>query len=150
MLQINEYEGDRDGERANFDLTENIETMNILLVEDDEILLKALSFKLTEKGNQVYQARDGKRAVDVVLDYPVDLIICDLMIPIISGATFLRMRRKFMSLSIPVIVMSSLKNGEEILKNLGVDFMFFVKKPVNFENLIDLVEQSQIQSQPVG
>jgi len=119
--------------------------MNILLVEDDEILLKALTYKLTEKGHKVYQANDGKKAVDIVLDFPVELIICDLMIPIISGATFLRMRRKFMSLEIPVIVMSSLKNAEEILKNLGVEFLFFIEKPVQIEKLLDLVEQSQVR-----
>jgi two-component system capsular synthesis sensor histidine kinase RcsC len=114
--------------------------MNILLLEDDELTLKFLSHHLTEKGHKVYPAINGNEAIDIVLDNPIDLIICDLMVPILSGVSFLSSRGKFMSLDVPVIAMSSLKDGEAMLKNLFIDFGFFIAKPVDLEKLMELVE----------
>lgn len=115
--------------------------MNILLIEDDELILTALSFKLKENGHQVFAAVNGSRAVDIVVDNSFDLIICDLMMPVISGVTFLSMRENFISLDVPVIVMSSLGEGDEILKKLNINYEFFLKKPIQFEKLFELIKQ---------
>ena len=114
--------------------------MNILIIEDDEMLAGILLFKLNAAGHKVHLAYDGKKAVDIVLDNQVDLVICDLMVPVISGVAFLVVRKKFMSLKVPVIVMSALENGEETLRNLDVDFRAFIQKPIDYEKLFELVE----------
>lgn len=114
--------------------------MNILLVDDDEMILTAISFKLKDKGYNVHIAANGSKAVDVIVDNSFDLIICDLMMPVISGATFLSMRENFLSVNVPVIVMSSLGEGDEMLKKLNINFEFFLKKPIQFEKLFELIE----------
>jgi DNA-binding response OmpR family regulator len=120
--------------------------MNILIIDDDELILKALAFKLAEKGHDIYVASNGSVAVDIVVDKLFDLIICDLMMPIISGATFLSMRDNFISMDVPVIVMSSLGEGDEILKKLNINFEHFIKKPIQFEKLLELVQKTQLNS----
>jgi len=120
--------------------------MNILIIEDDELILKAVSFKLIENGQNVLFATNGSKAVDMIVDHSFDLIICDLMMPVISGVTFLSMRENFISLDVPVIVMSSLGEGDEILKKLNINFEFFLRKPIQFEKLLALVEQIQMKS----
>lgn len=118
--------------------------MDILLIEDDEITLTALAFKLTANGHNVQMASNGSKAVDMVMDNHFDLIICDLMMPIISGVTFLSIRENFMSLDTPVIVMSSLGEADEMLKKLNINFGFFIKKPIQFDNLLNLIHQIDV------
>ncbi|MGZ4117221.1 MAG: response regulator, partial [Bacteroidia bacterium] len=96
-------------------------------------------------GHNVYPANNGNEAVDVVLDNPIDLIICDLMVPLLSGVSFLSSREKFMSLDVPVIAMSSLKDAEKMLKDLFIDFGFFISKPINFEKLFELIDQCELR-----
>ncbi|MDP1744880.1 MAG: response regulator, partial [Bacteroidota bacterium] len=86
------------------------------------------------------------KAVDIIVDNSFDLIICDLMMPVISGATFLSMRESFLSVNVPVIVMSSLGEGDEMLKKLNINFEFFLKKPIQFEKLFELIEQIKSNS----
>ncbi len=124
--------------------------MNILVLEDDEMTSESIAFRLKEKGHTVYQAYNGNIAVDVVLDNPVDLMICDLMIPLLSGVSFLSSRGKFMSLDVPVIAMSSLDNAESMLKNLFIDFEFFIPKPIDFEKLFDLIEKCRQKEKGVN
>jgi DNA-binding response OmpR family regulator len=123
--------------------------MNILLIEDDEITMTALAFKLTANGHNVQMAGNGSKAVDMVTDNCFELIICDLMMPIISGVTFLSIRENFMSLDTPVIVMSSLGEADEMLKKLNINFGFFVKKPIQFDNLFNLIHQIEAKQSAV-
>jgi DNA-binding response OmpR family regulator len=123
--------------------------MNILLIEDDEMLLKVLTYQLMGKGHRVYPANNGRKAVDIALDHSIDLVICDLMVPIISGVTFLRLRKKYMRDDIPVIAMSILDDAEETLHNLGVDYGYFIRKPIDFEKLSELIVQCQVKIEAV-
>lgn len=115
--------------------------MNILLIEDDEVLGWALSYKLIERGHQVYYAENGKKAVNISAEQDIDVIICDLMIPIVSGATFLSMRQNYISSEIPVIVISSLDEAENILRELEISFDFFIRKPILFDSLFELIDK---------
>ncbi len=124
--------------------------MDILLIEDDEITLTALTFKLTANGHKVQIAGNGSKAVDMVMDNHFDLLICDLMMPIISGVTFLSIRENFMSMDTPVIVMSSLGEADEMLKKLNINFGFFIKKPIQFENLLNVVHQIELKHNAVN
>ena len=118
--------------------------MNILLLEDDEMTLESIAYHLRQKGYKVFPASDGNKAIDIVLDNPIDLIICDLMVPLLSGVSFLSSRKKFMSLDIPVIAISSLYNAESMLNNLLIDVEVFVSKPIQFEKLLHLVNKCQL------
>src|ERR1041385_4940033 len=69
--------------------------MNILLIEDDKMLLRMLTKNLEDHGHRVFGAGDGREAVDLALENEVDAIVCDLMMPVISGVTFLHSREKF-------------------------------------------------------
>ena len=96
--------------------------MNILLIEDDKMLLRMLTKNLEDHGHRVFGAGDGREAVDLALENEVDAIVCDLMMPVISGVTFLHSREKFMPPDIPVIVISGLEEGENVLKSLDVKY----------------------------
>jgi len=118
--------------------------MNILIVEDDRMLVKALSNRLTDEGFSVYSAENGKKALDALNANKVDLIICDLMMPVLDGATFLTLLRNYINSGIPVIVMSSLHQAPDILKKRGIEYTLFIQKPFVIDEMLKVVEQFKI------
>ena len=118
--------------------------MNILLIEDDKMLLRMLTKNLEDHGHRVFGAGDGREAVDLALENEVDAIVCDLMMPVISGVTFLHSREKFMPPDIPVIVISGLEEGENVLKSLDVKYRYFLEKPVDMERLLYLLDKTWV------
>jgi DNA-binding response OmpR family regulator len=117
--------------------------MNILVIDDDALVLKSLSQRLTDEGHSVDTARDGGLANDKIENAktPPDLIICDLLMPNFSGLTFMSMLRNFHNYSIPVIVISSLQQGELLAAQAGFPNIDFLAKPFAFEEITKRVEK---------
>ncbi len=120
------------------------QVMNILIVEDDKMLLKALSHELTDAEHNVYCAENGNEAMDILSDNKVDLVISDLMMPVLDGATFITLLRNYFNSGIPVIVMSSLNQAESILKKHNIEFSMFLQKPFVIDEMLKVVEQFKI------
>jgi CheY-like chemotaxis protein len=81
----------------------------VLLVEDDEGIREALADFLEEEGFRVASARNGLEAVKFIAesDTPPALIMLDLMIPLMDGWTFCKVRQATTKLrSIPVLALS--------------------------------------------
>jgi len=77
----------------------------ILVVEDDNILSKAIVVSLTEAGFRVVVAKDGETALKKVKVSKPDLVLLDLIMPKMSGEEFLETMRKLPPLrNIPVII----------------------------------------------
>lgn len=88
------------------------DTKRILIVEDDNALNDAFSTVLTKEGFTVESAFNGKEALETVKQTPPDLILLDLLMPVMDGKEFLR---KFDNKqNIPVIVFSNLDTKTEI------------------------------------
>jgi CheY-like chemotaxis protein len=82
----------------------------VLLVDDDDDVRDALASYLEEEGFAVVVARDGFEAVNFVADAetPPALIMLDLMMPVMDGWTFCKLRQGSIQLkSIPVLAMSA-------------------------------------------
>lgn len=114
--------------------------MNILIVEDDPLLRKALHQNFNSEDNLVLVAADGQQALDIVHDKRnIDLIICDLMMPFISGPTFILMLKQYFGTKLPVIiVMSTIKEGDAFLDKIEIRYDHFICKPVDFKLLNEI------------
>jgi DNA-binding response OmpR family regulator len=87
----------------------------ILLVEDDPILIKMYKTKFETEGIQVIMANDGRTALGLMLKYRPNLVVLDIMMPILSGMDLLReYNAKYKGLNIPIIVLSNLSNEQEM------------------------------------
>jgi len=72
--------------------------IKILLVDDEPDILEILSFNLSNEGYQIFTAENGKEALDVAVKQLPDLIILDVMMPIMDGIETcerLRMDKRF-------------------------------------------------------
>ena len=96
--------------------------MNILLVEDDRSIGKAVQRGLDENGYRCEWAMDGASGLDCVQRQTFDVIVLDRMLPILSGDEFLRKIRE-LGLTCPVIMLTARGTVEDRVEGfeLGVD-----------------------------
>ena len=109
--------------------------MKILVVDDDKMMLEAISHSLKAEGHEVEKAEDGYVALDMINREKVDLVITDVMMPNISGLGLLSLLKQFYFNKIPVILISSLNKADVIVRSLGMGAVDFVTKPINFKEL---------------
>jgi two-component system alkaline phosphatase synthesis response regulator PhoP len=82
--------------------------IKVLLVDDERCLLEALSYLLSEEGFQVVTAFNGREALDLLATAPVDVVISDIMMPVMDGWQLLEALRGAPSTrDIPVILMTA-------------------------------------------
>ena len=93
--------------------SENKTSNKIFLIEDDELTIKTVKFVLEREGYEVLIAKDGELAMNM-LDKKVDLILLDLVMPLINGFELLKIIRQEKYIQTPVIVISNLSEAEDI------------------------------------
>ncbi len=84
----------------------------ILLVEDEHILREAYNFILSTEPYQVFAAADGLQALDFCAQHNFDLILLDLMMPVMDGVEFLERFRLSDHPSTKAMIMSNLSSGD--------------------------------------
>ena len=80
---------------------------SVLVVEDDEAARSMMQRTLTEAGISVIVAANGAQGLDIVRDNHIDLILLDLMMPVMDGFSFVAELRQEGHLEIPVIVVTA-------------------------------------------
>ena len=106
----------------------------ILIVEDEASFSEALEFLLGKEGFDVSVAEDGQQAVDKFTKEGADLILLDLMIPVISGIEVCRIIRT--TSQVPIIMLTA--KDAEIDKVVGLELGAddYVTKPYSSRELI--------------
>jgi len=129
----------------------------ILLVEDnpDDELLTLRALKKNGVLNEVVVARDGVEALDYLFangvhsgrdtgDMP-QLILLDLKLPRVDGLEVLkRLRSDERTRLLPVVILTSSKEQQDMLDGYGLGANSYVRKPVNFEQFVTVVEQLKL------
>lgn len=120
--------------------------MKILIVDDDKLQLAAISHSLKNNGYETLLAHDGYEALEIIDKTRVDLIISDVMMPNISGLGLLSLLKQFYFNRIPVIIISSLDKADIILHSIGLGAVDFVKKPIDFDELVRQVKKYSVRT----
>ncbi|WP_369602744.1 EAL domain-containing protein [Hahella sp. SMD15-11] len=107
------------------------EPYRILLVDDDEDLLKLYQLFLEEKGMEVRTETDPRKVLDVINQFRPELIVLDLYMPECSGIELGQVIRQHHRLaSIPIVFLSSETNPEKQLQAVRVAGDDFLTKPI--------------------
>lgn len=125
----------------------------ILLVEDnaDDELLTLRAFKKSNIANEVIVVRDGIEALDWLFstgehagrDTSIEptIILLDLKLPRLDGLEVLRrIRADQRTTLLPVIVMTSSKEEEDILKSYELGANSYIRKPIEFDRFVEAVQ----------
>lgn len=108
----------------------------VLVVDDDPWILRMVSATLEKRSYVVDTARDGKQALARAQSNPPDVIVTDVMMPVMDGWSFVQQLRAIPHLApIPVIFLTALGKDEARLRSLGLTPNDFLSKPFRFEEL---------------
>ena len=134
---------------------DTVNRKRILVVDDNEVVVKALSMKLQSAGYEVLKALDGPKALTAARTEKPDLIILDINFPTDSGVAWdgfriiewlRRMDDKVMS--IPIIVITSGDPAKYKERSLAAGAVAFFQKPIKNEELLAEIEKAL--SKPAG
>ena len=101
----------------------------ILIVEDDKFLRELISKKLVNEQFDICQALDGKEGIDKILEEKPNLILLDLILPVMDGFSVLSKMKENQEISkIPVIVLSNLSQEGEIKRAMDLGAKDFLIK----------------------
>lgn len=113
-----------------------MEKKHLLLAEDDELLASLLEYRLKLAGFEVVLAKDGKEVKEYLSRETPDIIVSDIMMPYFSGIELVDFLRNTLHSHIPVIVISSAGNEENVLSAFELGANDFIAKPVNPSELL--------------
>lgn len=115
----------------------------ILVVEDDRALLNALEVKLTAEGFTVVSARDGKEGLDVALKVHPDLILLDLVMPVMDGISMLKFLRKDKwGVNVPVIILTNLNEPAKMSAALTLNtYQYLVKADTPLKDIVKQIKE---------
>ena len=116
-------------------MPENIKK-RILVIDDDPALRRLISFGLTRAGYEAITADNGAVAMEILAGQKVDLVLVDLMMPVVDGLGFLRWLRHEAKVEIPALVFTSHDAAEVIDKALASGATDLVNKPVQLRELL--------------
>jgi class 3 adenylate cyclase len=115
----------------------SIKTPKILIVDDEPFNVDYLEQELEDLGYQTTSARNGKDALDRVAADPPDLILLDVMMPVMDGFTACRILKGGEETRlIPVVIMTALDGIDDRIKGIEAGADDFLTKPVNPRELL--------------
>lgn len=116
-----------------------MQSASVLVVEDDPSIRALVTEVLRDEGYDVQTANDGARAVDLILNDGLDLILLDLGLPVLDGMEVLR-TMEAEDAGIPVVVVSARMDLKDALQAPNV--VAAVEKPFDLDALVRTVRSS--------
>jgi len=119
----------------------------ILLVEDEPSLVETVRYALEREGFGVAVARDGREALDRFAAEPPDLVILDLMLPVVSGLDVCRRIRE--TSTVPIVMVTAKDSEADKVAGLELGADDYVTKPFSVRELVSRVRAHLRRSQMV-
>ena len=115
----------------------------ILLIDDDELVLKLLDINFRPRGFNVVDFLGGDGAFEKACEIKPTLIILDIMMPLVDGWSVLRQLKEDDSTQdTPVIILTVKSSPEDISRAMDMGAHRYVVKPFNPSELVTLVEET--------
>jgi len=113
----------------------------ILIVEDEESLLKLESILLSSKGYSVTGVMDGKAALEEIKKNIPDLVLLDVMLPEMDGFEVCRrIKEESETAGIPVVMLTAKKSNQDIERGRQVGADAYITKPFKSTRVIELIQ----------
>tara|TARA_R110002126_G_scaffold216994_4_gene362972 strand:+ start:470 stop:847 length:378 start_codon:yes stop_codon:yes gene_type:complete len=118
--------------------------IKILIIDDEISLRKTIGEILIYKGYEVHEAENGQEGIKRVKEILPDLIICDIMMPVLDGYGFITEHIKTKYFKIPVLFISAKVSEEDHNKGILLGAKGYITKPFEFKTLISSIENNII------
>lgn len=112
----------------------------VLVVDDDSALTGLLTLFLRDAGYDAVAANSGPRALEIIQERPPDVVLLDLMMPLVSGSTVCReIKTNETTRHIPVIVVSGDGRADTKTAEVGADAC--IVKPFELDEVLDNIRK---------
>jgi two-component system, OmpR family, phosphate regulon response regulator PhoB len=126
-------------------------TTKVLLVEDDRPLAEIIEYNLNANGFEVIRASDGQDALNQVHQRNPDIILLDLMIPVIDGLEVCRrLRASVETASIPILILTAKSEEVDQIVGYRVGADDYVTKPFSVRVLMERIKSLLRRQQPTN
>lgn len=102
---------------------------NILICDDEKDIVNALKIYLTDPDNVLYEAYNGREALDIVQNNDIHLVLLDIMMPVMDGISALSEIRRVSNA--PVILLTAKSEDSDKILGLNVGADDYITKPFN-------------------
>jgi DNA-binding response OmpR family regulator len=112
----------------------------ILIVDDEPNIVMSLEYTFKKSNYEVFIARDGQEALELLKSTYPDVIILDVMMPLVDGYATLEQIRKDKNLNHTKVMFLSAKNKEsDIEKGMALGADAYLTKPFSIKKVVDQV-----------
>ena len=112
----------------------------ILIVDDEPNIVMSLEYTFKKSNYEVFIARDGQEALELLKTTYPDVIILDVMMPLVDGYATLEQIRKDANLTHTKVMFLSAKNKEsDIEKGMALGADAYLTKPFSIKKVVDQV-----------
>ena len=118
----------------------NQTTKTILIIEDDETLLRGLSDNFSDAGYVVRTATDGRTGLRQAQDDPPDVMLLDIMLPLVNGYELCERVRQ-QKLKFPIVMLTAKGQEEDIVRGLELGADDYVTKPFGILEVLARVDR---------
>lgn len=119
----------------------------ILIAEDEANIFQLVEFRLQRLGHEVLWAQDGEQALTLAVEHTPDLIMLDVMMPVLDGFQVLkRLKANPETKGMPVIMLTARGQESDIVSGIENGASGYVVKPFSFPELIARVNAALAQS----
>src|SRR3989339_1895435 len=114
----------------------------ILIADDEQSIVVPLEFLMEQKGYEVVAAYNGEEAIEKIISFNPDLILLDIMLPIIDGFEVCQMIRSDPNWKdIKIIFVSAMGREVDIAKGLALGADAYITKPFANTEIIEKVRE---------
>ena len=114
----------------------------ILIVDDEPNIVMSLEYTFKKNNFEVFIARDGQEALDILKTQQPDIIILDVMMPMVDGfATLEQIKKEERLRGCKVIFLSAKNKEKDIEKGLALGADLYMTKPFSVKKLVEQVNQ---------
>lgn len=114
----------------------------ILVADDEPHILKLVTFTLSNHGYEVVTAADGEAATVLAEEQQPDLILLDVMMPIMNGYDAAkRIRENPATVHIPIVMLSAKSQATEVAEGLNCGATEYICKPFTPKDLVQKVSE---------
>ena len=113
----------------------------ILVADDDPDILSIVSMSLEAQGYTVYKATNGREAVDLVKEHHPDLVLMDMMMPIVSGyEAVVELKADAATRDVTIVGLSAKAMATDMERATDVGIDGYITKPFRIAQVLTVVE----------
>ena len=118
----------------------DVDKLSVLIVDDVPLNVILIKKMLSQYTFEIRTASNGQAALDAIAEKKVDLVLLDLMMPVMDGFEVIRrLRAADETKDLPIIILSALNSEQDISKGFQLGANDFINKPIILEKLINSV-----------